>query len=646
MSFQILDIVIYSHKGERHVLSLRPGAVNIITGASKTGKSALIDVVDYCLGSGSCGVPEGVIRKTVAWYGLRLQMKKGQAFVARRAPPPKQATSSEVFFRTEAEVAVPEFSELTPTTNHDALVELLSRGSGIAPNVKEVPQGQTRQPLTATLRHALFFTFQRQDEIISRRFLFHKQGEQHIPQAIKDVLPFFLGAVADDHLEKRAELRRLQDRLRNLERKRTELGSIRGEGLSRAAALLAEAQDVGLLPSKEISTWDEALTALNQALAGSAEPSDYVERSGEVYERLARTRNTLLDEARRLREELAAARQLQEGERSFQVEASEQAARLKSIGIFEIPSEDAHDLRCPVCASDLDEELPSTREIEASIAKLDRQLESVVTYSPHLQAVIEDLEQRLEGVKRKLGENRQAMESVQQNDARLGELRDQASRRAHVLGRISLYIESVPGEVQTGQIDEEIAALRKQIAAMQDELSDEAIEERLSSILANIGRRMTDWAQRLKLEHSSDPLRLDIRRLMVVADTEEGPLPTDRMGSGENWVGYHLVAHLALHHWFTKKKRPVPRFLFLDQPSQVYFPPEKADSEGEKALSDEDREAVIRMFRLVFDLVEELSPGFQVVMTEHADLSESWFQDAIVARWRGGQAFVPPNWSE
>ena len=51
MSFQILDIVLYSKKGESRVVQLQPGALNIITGASKTGKTALIEIIDYCLGS-------------------------------------------------------------------------------------------------------------------------------------------------------------------------------------------------------------------------------------------------------------------------------------------------------------------------------------------------------------------------------------------------------------------------------------------------------------------------------------------------------------------------------------------------------------------------------------------------------------------
>ena len=74
MSIQILNIAIYGHDGQQRALNLRLGGVNVITGSSKTGKSALIDIVDYCFGSGECRVPEGIIRKAVAWFAIRLQL--------------------------------------------------------------------------------------------------------------------------------------------------------------------------------------------------------------------------------------------------------------------------------------------------------------------------------------------------------------------------------------------------------------------------------------------------------------------------------------------------------------------------------------------------------------------------------------------
>ena len=65
---QIRSILLYSLNGEIRQLPFTPGAVNIITGRSLTGKSAIIDIIDYCLGRSTFAIPEGVIRDTVAWY--------------------------------------------------------------------------------------------------------------------------------------------------------------------------------------------------------------------------------------------------------------------------------------------------------------------------------------------------------------------------------------------------------------------------------------------------------------------------------------------------------------------------------------------------------------------------------------------------
>ena len=66
MYFQIRQIVLWPRKGglEPRVVYFQPGTVNVITGASQTGKSAIVPIIDYCLGSGKCSIPVNVIRKT------------------------------------------------------------------------------------------------------------------------------------------------------------------------------------------------------------------------------------------------------------------------------------------------------------------------------------------------------------------------------------------------------------------------------------------------------------------------------------------------------------------------------------------------------------------------------------------------------
>ncbi|MBK8293111.1 MAG: AAA family ATPase [Flammeovirgaceae bacterium] len=217
MSFQILNIVLYSQKGEKRVINLKPGELNIITGDSKTGKTALIEIIDYCLGSSECNIPEGIIRRSVSWAGLRLQVRDGEVFVARKLPPRGESKSSPiVYYDVKKKIDIPDYSILRQTTNTDTLELLLSRHAGIGENIHEPAQGQTRFALSANIRHALFFTFQQQSEVISNKYLFHKQSDPFIPQAIKDILPYFLGSVDEEYVKKMVQVKTIESNLANL----------------------------------------------------------------------------------------------------------------------------------------------------------------------------------------------------------------------------------------------------------------------------------------------------------------------------------------------------------------------------------------------------------------------------------------------
>ncbi len=647
MSFQVLDIVLYGFNQEQRVLSLKPGRLNIITGSSKTGKTALIEIMDYCFGASECGIPEGIIRQTVEWVGVRLQIAEGHVFVARRLPPYGQEASSDVFYAVGKEITLPDHTSLAQTTNPKALEKLLSTHAGISQNIHEPPPGQTRHSLTANIRHALFYCFQQQSEVISNRHLFHKQSEQWIPQAIKDTMPYFLGAVDDKHVAKMAKLRRLRQKARSLERKLAEHEAVRGSGISRAQSLILEAVDLGLRPSATLTEgWEESV-ALLKDISSSPLPVEEIEIAdgGDEYERLQENRQQLTHSLRRIKDQLQAAQALSSERQGYSREGEAQLARLRSIQLFE-DQEAADHSSCPLCQSRLaDNQIPpSISDLRESTSELETQIRLVEERSPQMQQVVRTLEDRLEEAQDKLRENRESIEALQASNQRLQELRDRSSRRAHVLGRIGLYIESLPHLENTSDLKSAIAVLKEQIAQLEEELSDEVVQDRIQSFLSNLSRDMSEWARELRLEHSEHPLRLDLKRLTVVADGDNGPIPMERMGSGENWVGYHLIAHFALHKWFVGHGRPVPRFLFIDQPSQVYFPEDRDWKQGAEDTLGEDRQAVSRMYQLALKLVVKLTPSLQIIMTDHANINEKWFQDCIVERWREGQKLVPPEW--
>lgn len=643
MTLKILEIVIYSHDRRKRILPLNVDGVSIITGASKTGKSALIDIVDYCFGAGECRVPEGPIRHAVAWFGLRLKLASGEAFIARKCPTARFRSSEDCFVQIGSTVESPDANELRQTTNTRGLSAQLSGWTGITENLHEPPAGQTRLPLSANVRHALAFCFQPQDEIIRRHQLFHGADDNFFAQALKDTLPYFLGAVDDEYVRKLEELRRLRDQLRGIERQLAELTSIRGNGVGKASALLAQARDAGL-SSVITDSWHEIIAALRQTATVSLGQAGEVSENSE-YRRLSETRSDLLQEQRRLKDELDAVSAFERDANGYSRETAEQHSRLVSIGVF---GDTAPGHSCPLCAQTLPEieHQPEIGELRDALQTVASRLESVVQNKPRIERAANEVAARLDKTRAALTANRQQLEAVRASNEPIRLAHDEVTRRALVQGRISLYLESVPDLPDSSALQQRASEIRTAYITLEGELSDEMVAERMTSIGSILSRQMSAGAQGLMLEHSASPLRLDAKRLTLVADTENGPVPMSRMGSGENWVGYHLIAHLTLHAWFSHRERPVPRFLFLDQPSQVYFPPERevAAEMSVNDLSEDDRSAVKRMFQYVFSTVQAATPSFQVIVTEHADIDEDWYQSAVIERWRGGLKLVPEDW--
>jgi hypothetical protein len=112
------------------------------------------------------------------------------------------------------------------------------------------------------------------------------------------------------------------------------------------------------------------------------------------------------------------------------------------------------------------------------------------------------------------------------------------------------------------------------------------------------------------------------------------------IGSAKNWVGYHLASTLSLQQHFVSESRPVPSFLVLDQPSQAFFPSDLPNDE----VDDQDRRDALAQFTLIRNVVDGLDSKLQVIVLDHADFDEAWFQGAVRERWRDGEALIPTDW--
>lgn len=635
---QIRELVIYGYNGKVRHLPFELGKVNIITGKSKSGKSVVGDIIDYCLGGESCNIADGVVRDNVAWYGLLLQFEHERVFVARRNPDKGQQTTGLCYIEVGEKIEVPKECDFVSNTNVSGIEEELTKRIGISENLYTPPVGQSRLPLAANIRHALYYCFQGQDEIAAKNFLFHHQSDDFITQAIKDTSAYFLGAISEEALAMENERSILKRRLILEKRKLEENRNLMGGGSDRAISLIAEARQVGLLDETiqiDYQNYQEMFSILNATIRwtpNNVVHSDGMDRLTFLQSRLQEVRDEFseiginIDNAKRFIGETT----------GYFSEAQHQKMRLESIGLFE--QLDFNPEKCPLCSGALEQPLPSVEMIKASIVNLDKSIANVTREHPKLRSYIDNLEQERENKREEIRLLEAEIDGIYQQEEERIRLRDINVRRGKVVGRISLWIESVKNDTESEKQEQIVKKIEKRIEEIDNILDRESVEERKQSALSRIQEDMTKWAKELQLEHCDNPYRLDMNKVTVVVDKPERPVPLKQLGSGSNWVGVHLISYFALQHFFINANRPVPRFIFLDQPSQVYFPSEI----DEKNI---DWNEVEKMYQFIINRTNEAKGKLQVIIVDHADLKGDSFRKFVCEDWwSSDDNLVPRDW--
>jgi len=640
---QLLAIILYGALGEQRVIRFRPGALNVVTGISATGKSALLDIVDFCLGRSTVTLAVGPITDRVEWYAVVGQLPSGQAFVARPAVKPGRASTQLAMLELGSDLTPPPVDRLAVNADIGAVREQLGRLIGIEENEHESTRASLSNGLEANLGHAMLLCLQGQGEIANRDLLFHRQGETGIPDAIRDTLPYFLGAVPRDQGALR---RRLADARR--ERRRAEEEFQRARALNEdveveVRGLVTEANALGLLQADATAAGRVELhQALEQVLVRPTPQAVADDAIAVRLSELGGQRSDLRGRLRSLGEQIALLQQIRTGGDEYGAAVSRQVSRLKSIDL--LGHTDAAGQTCPVCGSHLAEADPTVAELRSDADRLESQLQSISVAEPAQRAALARLQGEADSLRQQLRGVEAAIDGLAADQQAVGTEGRLSDQQAFFRGRVQQYLSASrsadPNVLR--DLEERVRIRTAAVEGLEGQLDPDEEREQVASRLAVVGNDMTRWAEQLHLEHQTN-VRLDLRRLTIVIDTPSGPAPLSRIGSAENWVGYHLISHLALHRYFTLQGRPVPHFLMLDQPTQAYYPSDVEKETGVPA-ADDDREAVQRLYELMRDVTVELAPSMQVIACDHANLPSDWFQEAIVENWRGGEKLVPESW--
>ena len=197
MKSYIKSIIIFDKNGEKRVVPLKQG-VNIITGESKTGKSALVEIIDYCLCSTRCTVPKGKITEFAYLYALVMLIGNSTYVIARY----NWDDGGKMFFSKEAEDFSPAnleinyFAEKTALSYKDAKNEI---ECALGLFITNMATDADQQGKKASLRNMVSYLFQHQNLMASKFALFYRFSDFYKRKDVIDQFPVFAGMISQEY---------------------------------------------------------------------------------------------------------------------------------------------------------------------------------------------------------------------------------------------------------------------------------------------------------------------------------------------------------------------------------------------------------------------------------------------------------------
>jgi hypothetical protein len=656
MYFQIRGIVLWprNENFEPRKLKFELGKVNVISGASRTGKSAVIPIIDYCLGSSTCSIPVNTIRRYCEWFGIVVATAQGEKLLARKEPGAQRSTDDMFLLEAEKITKVP--SRLTKNTNAGAVKRLLddlANLSNLDFSGGEEASGFDGRP---AFRDLAAFTFQPQNVVANPDVLFFKTNTYEHREKLRKIFPYVLGAVTPALMAKQFELNRTRQLLRRKERELKDAQDVSARWLADLKSKFSEAQELGLIPKlEEDISRDQMIERLEEVIARTdltlAVSTSTISDALRELNNLESEEREVSRELTTLRHRLEEMNRMRVGVQQYEAALSVQRGRLQLSSWLVSHASDESD--CPMCGSHTDS---AKRKLQA----LAQRLEEVETAAgaDKDKEVPAAFDRELQRVTAEVGNATERLRSVQIRKRALTGRSKEASEQQFSAKRTERFIGNLESSLDLhrrlgsdSELVEEVRALKEAVQALEEELREQDVEARKRRALGIINTNAGKLLPHLDVENPNDPISLETNDLTIKVLGSERDDYLSEIGSGSNWLSYHLAVLLSLHQFYlSQRNNPVPAFLVLDQPSQVYFPKRvvsrDVEVDDDPKVRDEDVDAVRKAFEVMGSVVLGEKGKLQLIVLDHAS-HEVWGGiDGVVGlpEWRGGTKLVPMEW--
>jgi hypothetical protein len=619
-----------SKEGKR-ILELSRG-LNIITGHSKTGKSAILDIIDWCLGSKDSTIPQGVITDFANVYAIILYVKGISFLIARKngALGLKYLHIKQINDNlTIDDIVHSDLKDENYLKISDALAKL-NESINLGIGEEKLLDVDFKIP-NVTLRSALPFNFQHQDIISSNSRLFYLDP-------IKNHFPILAGWFSADYYIVLESISKLKKQLKVL---RSKNAKAKEENSKLEFNLISSLRTYYKLIGVDFNeNWDvsNCLTRIN-TLEGykKEEYSNDLQKRQNELDKVIEEHQTQLARTNRTLSKLETQENSGKNYGLF-IERYEQRGNLFSL---------KEEYVCPICekpneklslnALDI---LEANNWLKEELVKTPTQLNNFTDEVKKTKLEKSNLFKKLSDFRKEYKENEIILNKITKGK-NLNEEKQKAQWR--VKSEADIYMRRHI-KTQDKYIEEQDALLsiftEKKKSFSEKEYYDEAkfmLEDKMSNIV-----------ELLDFEHKPPELRFELNPQneddykLFHNKTGKERVFLRQIGSASNALACHIGLFLSFLSYFTRQENSkVPSFLFFDQPSQVYFP-----SGNDK--DNTDIEKVAQIYSTILDEIEtiEKETGIcpQIIVADHikdlGDETVKLYGHYFKADWRGGKGLI------
>ena len=652
-------IGLFDHRERVHGVELKAG-LNLITGRSSTGKSSLIEIFDYCMASSEDTIPHGVIKEHAKLFFVWMVIGETEYIIGRDA-------AGKEFYIVDNPI-VDDIWQLSTDIfdNHDYKKDDYKIQLGILFGIDAQNTAETVEQLNdkrkgaqrPSVRNMMPFILQHQNLVANKQALFYRFDQKEKRDETIDQFKVFAGFVDANYYALSVEASLLQEKIGRLEKKLSKAQEDIHETYNRLLDDISVYSEITGGSILEDLT-EEKFTENPESFRNEIENLDYFEI------KIDPSNKPQLDKYRKLESE---ENKLMAQLRETQLHLEEVIGSIDYIETYKKALEATHKPKsvsinysvCPFCHQHTEHTLNEAKGLADAISNLNDELKNIPSIIRPLHEEKIRLQEEVGEIKGKLGEVDKAkaelaeiIEALKQNYS----LQKQAYKTIYkILSRIDLASNETLKELQ-----QNIYTLRLELNKKMAGLNVYNLEQKMVLAERGIRQSMAQYRKTINFETSLDDYSLvfDLEKFELYFQKGMNEYAEKKylraIGSGANWLNAHLCLFLALADFFyTHKKSTVPSLLFLDQPSQVYFPAQKDTGDEfnpeESGIGkiDEDMTAVNRIFTLLYDFCKKHGNGIQIIVTDHADdlniegLED--FEEIVRARWRKeGEGLVRLN---